>query len=627
MAVEISTLILLGLITLLSILPMRRGAEEGARRCASFFLVFAASFMLRLGSDLTAGSLSDGLRAGSNAVFYAYPPLLLALVHEFRRVGPGTWALVGITFLAVAGKEVMRSLGLSMGPLPFETRAVAAVHLTLFNLYAAAVFLLGSKRRESVPQRRMASAGLATLLLAAASMAAFWDGYFAGASLSPLPWALLAGALVLFFIAFTPPAWILGSWRAREVERFVHDMQGLHVTERPERAGRLLCRAAERLMEQSTATAFLRTSQGPLVVVAEESTGGQKLQETHAEVGEALEHEPIPIIIERRPDLLARHHWLLEAFETDVLVVAPIDGATDRHGTLVMRLAAKVPFMPQTLRVIGAVTDLVGQAADLEKAVEERQQKEREVLEREREALEESSHLKSGLLANMSHELRTPLNSILGFSTVLHQGRAGKMDEEARAMIEDVLRSARQLHRLIDDILELAKAEAGRLEFEPRRVRLPAVAEEVLRAVRVDMEKKEHSLRLEVDPAVETVVVDPTRLKQVLYNYLLNAVKFTPEHGQIVVRVLPLDDMLRVEVSDTGIGIRHEDHQRLFQEFEQLDMGFSKRHQGPGLGLAIVKRLVEAQGGRVGAQSAFGKGSTFYAELPMLQDEGPPAAA
>ncbi|MBI2378149.1 MAG: response regulator [Deltaproteobacteria bacterium] len=236
-----------------------------------------------------------------------------------------------------------------------------------------------------------------------------------------------------------------------------------------------------------------------------------------------------------------------------------------------------------------------------------------------KEQAERSSRFKSSFLANMSHELRTPLNSIIGFAELLYDGQVSPDMPEHHEFLGDILTSGRHLLQLINDVLDLSKVEAGRLEFHPERVSLGTLIGEVLAVLRTAASEKQIRIATEIDPSVAEVSIDPARLKQILYNYLSNALKFTPPGGRIELRARPEGTTaFRVEVEDTGIGISEGDVHRLFAEFEQLDAGSAKKHAGTGLGLALTKRLAEAQGGSVGARSTLGVGSTFHAVLPRL---------
>jgi protein-histidine pros-kinase len=234
-----------------------------------------------------------------------------------------------------------------------------------------------------------------------------------------------------------------------------------------------------------------------------------------------------------------------------------------------------------------------------------------------RKTLEEANRLKSEFLANMSHELRTPLNAIIGFSELMHDGRLGPVSEPHKEYLGDILTSSKHLLQLINDVLDLAKVEAGKIEFQPESVELRKLVEETCDIVRALAAKKRLRIETFIDAEVNQVTLDPGKLKQVLYNYLSNAIKFTPDGGRITVSVVPEDpDRFRLEVKDTGVGIKPEDLGKLFIEFQQIDASLAKPYQGTGLGLALTKKIVEAQGGRVGVNSIVGTGSSFFAVLP-----------
>jgi signal transduction histidine kinase/DNA-binding response OmpR family regulator len=254
--------------------------------------------------------------------------------------------------------------------------------------------------------------------------------------------------------------------------------------------------------------------------------------------------------------------------------------------------------------------------AQRRKAEQELQEKNAE-LERQSRRIEQASRLKSEFLANMSHELRTPLNAITGFSALLVDGKVGHLSPQQKEYLSDILTSGQHLLSLINDILDLAKIESGKMEICAAPVSLTKLVGEVTDILRPIAANKRIEVQVEIEPQIGNVVTDPAKLKQVLYNYLSNALKFTPDKGKVSVRAKSEgSDAVRIEVEDNGIGIRQEDIEKLFIEFQQLDSGMAKRSQGTGLGLALCKRMVEAQGGSVGVHSAPGKGSIFYAVLP-----------
>jgi PAS domain S-box-containing protein len=243
----------------------------------------------------------------------------------------------------------------------------------------------------------------------------------------------------------------------------------------------------------------------------------------------------------------------------------------------------------------------------------------RNITERKRleERMLEANRLKSEFLANMSHELRTPLNAIIGFAELMHKGRVGPVSAEHQEYLGDILTSSRHLLQLINDVLDLAKVESGKMEFRPELVDVGKLMTEVRDILRGLAASKHLHLDTLVSADLGAVTVDPARLKQVLYNYLSNAIKFTPEDGRVTVSAAPAGpDLFRIEVEDTGIGVSPDNLSKLFVEFQQLDASAAKKYQGTGLGLALTKRLIEAQGGRVEVQSVLGVGSTFAAILP-----------
>ncbi|HZJ64051.1 MAG TPA: ATP-binding protein, partial [Kofleriaceae bacterium] len=233
------------------------------------------------------------------------------------------------------------------------------------------------------------------------------------------------------------------------------------------------------------------------------------------------------------------------------------------------------------------------QASELERASATLRQKADE--------LEEASAYKSRFLANMSHELRTPLNAIIGFSELMYDGSVPIDDETTREYLGDILTSGRHLLQLINDVLDLAKVEAGKLEFFAEPIELSRVVGEVLAVLRSVSSKQQVTVTSEIPDDVERLVLDPGRLKQVLYNYLSNALKFTPPKGRVVLRASAVGDRVRIEVEDTGPGIPADQLERLFADFQQTEEG-ARKGGGTGLGLALTRRLVEAQGGEAPGQ-------------------------
>ncbi len=234
--------------------------------------------------------------------------------------------------------------------------------------------------------------------------------------------------------------------------------------------------------------------------------------------------------------------------------------------------------------------------------------------------LEAASQHKSEFLANMSHELRTPLNAIIGFSEVLSEGMFGEINEKQTEYLADILESGQHLLSLINDILDLSKIEAGRMELEPAEFDLPSAIENALILVRERASRRGITLGHTVDERLGMIRADERKVKQVLLNLLSNALKFTPEGGRIDVRAGIVDGTAEISVTDTGVGIAPEDQEAVFEEFRQVG-GAEKKAEGTGLGLALCRKFVELHGGRISVMSQVGVGSTFTFTLPVRRGE------
>ncbi len=301
------------------------------------------------------------------------------------------------------------------------------------------------------------------------------------------------------------------------------------------------------------------------------------------------------------------------------------------------------PFDEHDVQLLSALGELVVLGLDRQAMLDESRHNEQQLAIKNRE-LVRATQLKSQFLTNMSHELRTPLNAIIGFSDLLLSRSVGELSEIQDDFLQSVLRNGRHLLGLINNILDLSKIEAGRMQLvlgptDLRQVITGAVADTA--SLRSDKQQT-CEVRLSDDESLE-ITADGVRVRQILYNLLANAAKFTDQGGGIVLSAvrtrapmpIPLDratdtvsedrrfvprDAVWVAVQDTGVGIKEEDMAKLFQEFGQVDSGLGRQHQGTGLGLALCKSFVEMHGGMIGVESLAGIGSTFWFMLPV---EGP----
>ncbi|MDP9264655.1 MAG: GAF domain-containing protein [Chloroflexota bacterium] len=271
------------------------------------------------------------------------------------------------------------------------------------------------------------------------------------------------------------------------------------------------------------------------------------------------------------------------------------------------------PFTEAEIRLVRTFADQAVVAIENVRLFNEIEEKSRQ--------LEVANRHKSEFLANMSHELRTPLNAVIGFSEVLLEQMFGPLNDKQLEYLRDIETSGRHLLSLINDILDLSKIEAGRMELQPGTFSLPDALEAALVMVRERASRHRIDLRLQVGPDLSLVEGDERKVKQVLFNLLSNAVKFTPEGGRVEISAVRSDGDARVAVRDTGIGIEPEDQRRIFEEFLQARSRTSQPREGTGLGLALAKRFVELHGGRIWVDSVVGRGSTFTFTLPLRAGE------
>ena len=291
------------------------------------------------------------------------------------------------------------------------------------------------------------------------------------------------------------------------------------------------------------------------------------------------------------------------------VVAVPVVSETGLVGVMILGRVAVRPFSAREVEVVETFADQAAIAIQNVRLFNEIQRKSRE--------LEVANRHKSEFLANMSHELRTPLNAIIGFSEVLLQQIFGDVNAKQTEYLGDVLSSGKHLLSLINDILDLSKIEAGRMELELSTFSLANAIESGLVIVRERAAR--HGIRLSstIAPALPDIEADERKVKQILYNLLSNAVKFTPDGGTIEVSAAREGALVRVSVRDTGIGIAPDDQARVFEEFRQV--GRERSREGTGLGLTLTRRFVELHGGRMSLESAPEEGSTFAFTLPIAR--------
>jgi signal transduction histidine kinase len=328
-----------------------------------------------------------------------------------------------------------------------------------------------------------------------------------------------------------------------------------------------------------------------------------------------------------REELEAQHREKGSAFiigylrDIDAAAVIPLFFKDQLLG--VLTLGQKKSGEPYSLTDIGLLEVLAGhiavaiENATLYEQMEEKVRERTRELEEARKSAEAANKAKSDFLSNMSHELRTPLNSIIGFSEVIRDGTAGPLTPDQEAYLKDIWESGKHLQRIINNILDLSKIDAGMMDLDLDDFYLKELLDGSLSLFRDKAQRRRITLSAEIGDEVDLVTADKTKIKQVSLNLLANAVKFTPDNGRVGISASRNDGGVTVSVWDTGIGISPEECSRLFQPFLQLDNTLTRKYEGTGLGLHLSRKIVELHGGRIWVESEPGKGSRFSFTIPQ----------
>ncbi len=607
--VSLITQVILLAIAILTVVDYVRHRDAVRRDIAVMLACLAVAGSSQIVAFVFPGTGQVVLGLGG-LLLLAQPYLLLRLVHRFRPVQ----RLVRVSALAgVIGSWVVLIASPRLSPL--VSAAIVVVVFVAVEGYGIAAFLRQAGAATGVIRRRMLlvalGAGLVCLELVLAGVTRILPGVQPGA----LPIMRLIGlaTALSFYLGFVPPTPLRDAWQLPELKRFLDSIWGLVAPRRATEAIAQLAPAAVRITGACGAVVALWEGEPPRLVV-------------RARHGTAVPPEGTviddPTVAEVARGGPARVTGPVGPFaaptdgpvEIGTVYLVPISTQERRWGILAVALANEPLFSSDNLRLLSLLADQTALALHQASLFEQ----ERELVEQLRASnreLERANRAKSEFLASMSHELRTPLNAIIGFSELLLDDP--EEDPETRqAYVQTIHESGQHLLALINDILDLSKVEAGRMELQLGEFDVAELIEAVLNTSAALAARKGIDLAADVAD-VGRLVADEGKVKQILYNLISNAVKFTPAGGRVRVVARRQAGAVALSVIDTGIGIAPEDQPLIFEEFHQVSHGPDRHFGGTGLGLALTRRFVELHGGRIWVESTPGQGSAFHVLLPL----------
>jgi signal transduction histidine kinase/DNA-binding response OmpR family regulator len=601
-AITIAIELLFALVFVASLIEYVRRRDPLSRDLVLVFGSVAALFVVQF-VRLILGSTPPWLAAASAALILAQPLFTLRLAARLRPVPGAVGVAAFIGYLATAIPLVLLP-----PPVPVGLTLAAVGVFAITDFLAAGYLAAEARRRTGAARSRLALAAAATALFAAALLTVGAGAAGAGSAGQALGRIVALLAAVGYAIAFLPPGPLRRVWQGMAAYRYGLALVGTGggATE-GERSSAIWTRFAEAAREVTGSEAVaivgldgtdcrLLTAVGFRADGSRETWSQAAYEALLSEAGDATER-PIETASEIVRDL---------GKQIDARLVSVVALPNDRSA-LVLLARHHSLFGLEDRALIGL---LAAQAVALA---------EREQLYAEQSRLAErlfaASQAKSDFIASMSHELRTPLAAIIGFSELMRveprQGDGRLVPDE---WIEHIYGGGQHLLALINDVLDLAKVEAGRLELDRTPFDLRDLVTETVAGLRPLAERKH--LTITTESVVKRFVADRGRVRQVLYNLLSNAIKFTPDGGSISVGAMTVQGAVRLSVTDTGLGISPEDQAVIFDEFKQVgELG--ARQEGTGLGLALARRLVEAHGGRLELASELGTGSRFTATFPQ----------
>jgi signal transduction histidine kinase/CheY-like chemotaxis protein len=574
----------------------------------SVTLVFAPCTVLFLIDVVrrTVGPPPLWVSALSLTLLVAQPYLTVRLAGRLRHVPRWLDRAVLLTFLASAVPMLLAPRPLPSGVVLFTVAAfVIGETVAAVLLWSKARTRTGGNRaRLSIAAAATIAFGLTIVMLGTAAL----PGSPAVLDLGNRVLALISG--LGYLVAFLPPRWLRRGFSAVAAQSVTERLLRAPA-ESPEQVWQIY---AEIMRRETGADAVAVLMPRPDSVLAQTAYAGPPITRpaelSLAELTALLRSDRPGRLRDRGVSLVAHYGGdLSDDFVTALSMPVP----PDAEGVVLLFNRHRSLFSDEDLRLLAALGGQAGILAERQ-AVTAAQRRMATELSASVDALTRAGQAKSAFLANMSHELRTPLNAIIGFSDLMrHEEPNADRRNVPAEWVDHIHTSGRHLLGLINDILDLAKVEAGRLDLSPAPLRLDTAVRELLTGLGPLLATKQ--LQAETDLPEATALADRVRFRQIMENLLSNAIKFTPEGGRITVSITDAGPVVAVTVTDTGVGIAAADHERVFEEFQQV--GDPDRHRaGTGLGLALTRRLVEAHGGDISVESEPGRGSSFTVRLP-----------
>jgi signal transduction histidine kinase/ActR/RegA family two-component response regulator len=574
---------------------LRTALRERSRTSVDATILFGALAFVVAQSQIAAllgAQLPPALGAVSILLLLALPYLQLRLVDDFAGVPPLVLrACLGGLALGI-GAAVVGLLKVVVLPVAVPiVVALALLYFVGFCAYAGLVLIREARHAKGVARNRMAAAAIGALALSLTLIAALTSTVVGPEASGVASMVLSLCSAVAYLVAFAPPVLLKRAWREPALRSFLTRAAAISPHDPPQTIRRGLEAAIARAAPGQTARIALLDPKGETLAI-----GDDEEFLASAEVMAAVFTTQTPRFVRTA---------------TGATLAAPITGRGRRIGVLAV-IGRRAPlFASDDLDLVQLLAEQAAIVLDGARLYSD--------LASANQDLSQATRVKSEFLANMSHELRTPLNAILGFSGLLSEQLAGSMNDKQKRFLRNISEAGEHLLDLINDVLDLSRVEAGKLELRPEVVTIDVLLEPVSAAGRAAAQAK-GVLYTTAAPDAAPLFVDPTRVRQVLFNLVSNAVKFTPGGGHVTLSALIEGRELCLAVADTGVGIPEEARGRMFGVFERFHEGRSEA-AGTGLGLALTKRLVEQMNGAIEFDSEEGKGTTFRVRLPDVVSE------